>query len=248
MTAAPDTGEADPRLGAALHAWQASPGPAQRAEVLAAFVDARVFVCLAVRPTGGTVDMALLSVVRTDSTRLLPVFSDGHVVQVWRREARPVPLPGAQACATARDDGAVGVLLDPSGAALFIDADELERLARGWVPVAGTGLASRRTTVALTAPSVRADTALVEALGAALVAEPVQSASLLQGPDGLVLGLVPVPGAALDPAALAALANRVVRRLGPSLPPDGLDVTVVPPAGPGQPVSLRRRRRWLRRA
>ena len=243
MTGAADTGEADPRLAAALTAWADRPGPARRAEVLAALVDARVFVCLAARPGEDAVEMALLSVVRTDGARVLPVFSDGHAVQRWRREARPVPVPGPQACAAARDDGAVGVLLDPSGAALAVDSDELERLARGWVPVTGTALASRRTTSPLRAPSVAPDAALVGALAQALAGEPVRSARLLEGPDGLVLGV----DADLDPAALAALADRVVRRLGPALPPDGLDLGVVGAAGPGVPVALpRSARRWWR--
>lgn len=237
-----DTGEPDPRLAAALSAWAADPVPARRAEVLAALVDARVFVCLAARPGNQAVEMALLSVVRTDGARLLPVFADGHAVQRWRREARPVPLPGPQACAAARDDGAVGVLLDPSGAAFAIGPDELARLARGWVPVAGTALAARRTTSALTAPAVAPDATLVTALGQALAGEPVQSARLLEGPDGLVLGL----DADLGPAGLAALADRVVRRLGAALPADGLDVAVVAAAGPGVPVPLPRRR-WPRR-
>ena len=75
----------------------------------------------------------------------------------------------------------------------------------------------------------------------------MRSARLLEGPDGLVLGL----DADLDPAGLAALADRVVRRLGPALPLDGLDVAVVG-TGPGIPVTLpsgpTRRRGWsLRR-
>jgi hypothetical protein len=237
-----DTGEADPRLAAALHRWQQAPGPARRAEVLAALVDARVFVCVAARASGAGVEMALLSVVRTDGARVLPVFSDGHAVQRWRREARPVPVTAPQACLAARDAGADGLLLDPPGAALGVHAAEAATLARGWVPVIGTPLASRRTTVALTAPSVPASAALVQALGAALRAEPVRSARLLQGPDGLVLGL----DAALDAAALAALAARVRQRLGAALPPDGLDVAVVGPRPDGQPVPVPRAWRWRR--
>lgn len=239
-----DTGEPDPRLAAALAAHAAGPSPARRSEVLAALVDARVFLCLAARRSEGkAVDMAMLSLVREDGARVVPVFSDGHAVQRWRAEARPRPLPGPQACATALEDGAAGVLLDPAGAALGITRDELERLARGWVPVVGTALAARRTTSALVAPSATPDAALVAALGEALSEEPVRGARLLEGPDGLVLGL----DADLDPAALAALAQRVVRRLGPALPLDGLDVAVVAGAGPGVPVDLPRRRSWFRR-
>lgn len=232
-----DTGEPDPRLTAALQAHAASPSPAHRAEVLAALVDARVFLCLAARRTAGkVVDMAMLSVVRDDGARIVPVFSDGHAVQRWRAEARPRPVGGPQACATALEDGAAGMLLDPGGAAVPLSRDELVRLARGWVPVVGTALAARRTTSELVVPSADPDPALVAALGQALVEEPVRAARLLEGPDGLVLGL----DADLGAAELAALAARVVRRLGAALPPDGLDVTVVAAAGSGVPVPLPR--------
>jgi hypothetical protein len=237
-----DTGEPDPRLAAALAAHARAASLARRGEVLAALVDARVFLCLAARRHAGTVDMAMLSLAREDATRVVPVFSDGHAVQRWRAEARPVPVRAPQACATALEDGAVGVVLDPGAAAVVLGRDELVRLARGWVPVTGTSLAARRTTSALAAPAAAPDAALVTALGEALSGEPVRGARLLEGPDGLVLGLE----ADLDPAALAA---RVVRRLGPALPADGLDLAAVPPRGPGHPVPLppsRRRRVWRR--
>jgi hypothetical protein len=240
-----DDGAPHPRLAAALAAHASGPSPARRAQVLAALVDARVFLCLAARTGAGGVDMAMLSVVREDGARVVPVFSDGHAVQRWRAEARPRPVDGPTACATALEDGAAGVLLDPLGAAVAVGRDELARLARGWVPVTGTALAARRTTSALSAPAAAPDPALVDALGRALADEPVRAARLLEGPDGLVLGL----DADLDPSALAALARRVVRRLGPALPPDGLDVTVVRRPGPGVAVPLPRRRRlpWRRR-
>lgn len=239
-----DTGEPDPRLAAALAAHATGATPSRRAEVLAALVDARVFLCLAARRHDGVVDMAMLSVVREDGARVVPVFSDGHAVQRWRPEARPRPLPGPQACATALEDGAAGVLLDPGAAALALSRDELVHLARGWVPVTGTSLAARRTTSALVAPAVAPDPALVRSLGEALAQEPVRGARLLEGPDGLVLGL----DADLDPSSLAALAQRVVRRLGPALPADGLDVAVAGSGAAGVPVPLDRPRRgWLRR-
>jgi hypothetical protein len=187
--------------------------------------------------------MAMLSLVRTDGARVVPLFSDGHAVQHWRTEARPAPVSGPQACATALEDGAAGVLLDPPGAALGGRADELAHLARGRVPVSGTALASRRTTAPLAAPETAPDPLLVAALGRALAAEPVRSARLLQGPDGLVLGL----DSELTPPELAALAQRVVSRLGDALPAEGLDLAVVAAGGPGVEVPLPRRRGLLRR-
>lgn len=246
-----DDGRPDLRLAVALRAWATTPSPTARAEVLAALSGARVFLALAARATGTEVSattglahergaqMALLSVVSASGARALPAFSDGHAVQRWRTEARPVPLPGPQACATALDDDAA-LLLDPPGA-FAVTRDELAALAAGRVPVPGTRLSTRRTTTALTAPGSPADPRLVAALAAALAPEAVTAARLLQGPDGPVLGVVPADGP--DAAALAALAARVAERLGPRLPDGGLDLAVVPPEGPGQAVPLPRRRR-----
>ena len=252
-----DDGRPDPRLAAALQGWQATRTPLARAEVLAALSGARVFLALAARATGTHVDattglvaergaeMALLSVASPDGARALVAFADGHVVQRWRAEARPVPVPAAQACATALEDGAAALLLDPHGAALAVTPAECSALAAGRVPVPGSSLSTRRTDAALTAPASPPDPALADALRGALAGEPVRAARLLDGPDGPVLGVV--PDAPLDPAAAAALAARVARRLGPALPPDGLDLAVVPPDGPGGEVPLRRRRGLLRR-
>lgn len=256
MTAG-DDGRPDPRLAAALLSWTATPSPAVRAEVLAALSGARVFLALAARATGTnvspstglvqerTAEMALLSVVGAPGARALPAFSDGHAVPSWRPEARPVPVPGPQACATALEDGAAALLVDPTGAAFVVTRDEAADLAAGRVPVPGSRLSTRRTSSALTAPDGPVDPVLLRALAGALEDEAVTGARVLQGPDGPVLGVVPV--GAPDPAALTALAARVAGRLGPALPAAGLDLAVVPPSGPGVDVPLRRRRGWPRR-
>jgi hypothetical protein len=188
--------------------------------------------------------MALMSVLSSTGARALVVFADGHRVQHWRPEARPVPVPGPQACATALADDAAALVVDPAGAALVVDRAEMIALAHGRVPVPGTGLATRRTVEALTGAGAgfRPDPDLLAAIAAALAGEPVRAARLLDGPDGPVLGVVPTgsPG----PAGLAALAARLVERLGPHLPGQGLDLAVVPADGPGEQVPLRRPRRW----
>lgn len=254
-----DDGRPDARLAAALREWSRAATPAARAEVLAALCGARVFLALAARATGTEVgartglvqergaEMALLSVVSASGARALPVFADGHLVQRWRAEARPVPLPGRQACATALDDGAAALLLDPSGAALVVAREELTALAQGRVPVPGSSLQTRLSAHGLAPLAAPPAPDLLAALAAALADEPVRSARLLQGPDGLVLGVV--PHTELGAADLAALAGRVARRLGPRLPPPGLDLAVVPAAGPGAqvPLAALSRRRLLRR-
>lgn len=254
-----DDGAPDAHLAAALQAWAGRPDAAERAEVLASLGTARVFLALAARPTGTevsettglvqerTAEMSLLSVVAADGARALPVFSDGHAVQRWRAEARPVPVPGRLACLTALDDGAEAVLLDPPTSGFVVAAAEVGALAAGRVPVPGSAVSTRRASASLTAPAAAAAPSLVEALRDALEDEPVCGARLLDGPDGPVLGVVPAgPVTAAD---LAALADRVARRLGPRLPPAGLDLAAVTAEGPGQPVLVRTalRRRWWRR-
>jgi hypothetical protein len=108
------------------------------------------------------------------------------------------------------------------------------------VPVAGAPLATRTGTAALAEPADEPDPALVAALAHALRPERPRAARLLDGPAGPVLGIA--PRRPLDAAALAALAGRIVSRLGPALPAAGLDLAVVPPTGPGHRVLGRRRR------
>ena len=185
-------------------------------------------------------EMAMMTLT-LDGQSALPVFSSLEQLQAWRPEARPIPMTGAQACQTALEQGAVAIVIDPAGAALTVGA--LADLARGWVPVAGADLAVRHSSTALTALTAAPDPALVTALAAAVRSERVAAARLLQGPDGLVLGVL--PRGAADPASLAAMASRVVKALGAALPADGLDLAVIPLSGPG--LDLLRRRNWLRR-
>jgi hypothetical protein len=246
VTDSPDTGAADPRLAQALlH-------PDATAELHAALVGARVFAAITATSTAehtaeatglraeSSAEMAVVLLEAPDGSRALPVFPDLLALRRWRLDARPVPLTGAQACAAALDEGAQAVLLDPAGAALPVT--DLATLAAGWVPVAGSGLASRHADTALLAPATAPPEHLVLALRAALEGEGLRSARLLDGPDGPVLG---VAGAGpLLPAALAALAQRLVERLGADLPAAGLDLAEVPRTGPGHEVL---RRGWLRR-
>lgn len=251
-----EDGRPDPRLTAALSSYARGRSEPAAAEVLAALAGARVFLALAARATGTETsattgltqergaEMALLTVLRADGARALPAFADGHRVQLWRPEARPVPVPGPQACRTALDDDAQALLLDPHGAAFVVGRAELDVLAEGRVPVPGTRLASLRTSGTLVAPSFAPEPALLEALAHALRGEPVEQARLLEGPAGAVLGVV--PDSPLTEAETAALAGRVAERLGPAMPHAGLDLAVVAPDGPGVPVRLRHRR-WRRR-
>ena len=245
-----DTGLADPALAAALADWSASPSPRTRAGALSALTAARVFAAVMARSTAehvdpgtglradSTAEMALVTLAGS-SGRGVPVFLDVPAVTGFTTGARPVPLTGPQACAAAREDGAVAVVVDPGGAALVLTGEELSELAAGRLPVPGARLSARTTSGQLRDPQDAPDPALLRGLGQALAGEAaVAAARLLDGPDGAVLGIVPVRP--LAPAELAALAGRLTPRL--SAP---LDLTVVPPTGPGTSVPLARR--WYRR-
>ncbi|MCW2623010.1 MAG: uncharacterized protein JWL64_2612 [Frankiales bacterium] len=236
--AAGDDGRPDVRLAAAVAADDGSPG--RRSEVWAALVGARVFLALEARavshevsPTTGLVQeseatMALMGVGSPSGARALPAFLDGHLVQRWQPRARPVPLTGPQACRTVLDDGAEALLLDPLGAALAIGAPELAELAAGRVPIPGAALSTRLAAVQGDPGEVTADPGFLAALARAVGPEAaVRSAHLLPGPDGPVLGVV--VRRTLPPGELVALAERVRARLGPDLPPDGLDLAVLDP-------------------
>jgi len=252
-----DTGEADPRLAAALAAQEQYGGSAGehealRAEVLAALVDARVFAAITATsaiaqvvdpahrhpgsPGQSSAEMAVVLLEVPDGSRALPIFADLFALRQWRLDVRPVPLSGAQACAAALDAGATGVVLDPAGAAVTVT--DLGTLARGWVPVAGTSLATRRGEAILRAPAVPASPQLVAALRQALAEEDLLSARLLDGPEGPVLGVAAAQH--LPPTVLAALAHRLVNRLGPELPNEGLDLVEVAAEGDGQELLGRR--------
>ncbi|MCW2599612.1 MAG: hypothetical protein JWM02_1441 [Frankiales bacterium] len=241
-----DTGEPDGRLAQALSR------PEDRAELLAALVDARVFAAISatstaehtVESTGlraeSSAELAVVLLESLDGSRALPVFPDVAALRRWRLDVRPVPLSGAQACAAALAEGAAVVLIDPAGAAVAVT--ELPTLAEGWVPVTGSALAARRAVTDLRPPPAPAPEALMTALRAALAGEGLRAARLLEGPDGPVLGIA--AKRPLDPTELASLAQRIMRRLGERLPPDGLDLAQVPARGPGQDVL---RGGWFRR-
>jgi hypothetical protein len=244
--------EADGPLLRSLAEWSRAQTRAARAGVLAALVDATVYAAVSATATGEHLDegtglraesgaeLAVLLLEAVDGTRALPVFSDLDQLKRWRLDARPQRLKGAQACAAANDEGADQVVLDPATTALVLTRDELASLAAGWVPVPGSALATSTAAQELTVP-VAIDPALAAALRQALRPEPVRAARLLQGRDGLVLGVV--PRRPLEPAELAAMAQRLLTALGTALPDQGLGLMQVPARGPGHPVRIARFRR-----
>jgi hypothetical protein len=106
-----DTGQVDPDLAAALAAGDI---PAIRTALLAA----RVLVpIVALGAESADAEMAVPRLVGADGRHALPVFSSYDTLRAWRSDARPVPMPGAQAVAAAVGEGYAAVVLDVAGPA-----------------------------------------------------------------------------------------------------------------------------------
>jgi hypothetical protein len=229
-----DDGSADPRLSAALTAWSAdrsAVGP-----VLAALKGARLLVPV-VAVLGEveederglrrekTSDMAVPTLKAGDRTAL-PAFTSTDSLARWDPAARPVAVPLPQALQAAAHEKADTIVLDMAGPVPFeLTGPALLALAEG-----------RTTSDPLTDPAV------VEAVRAAVAAEPaVLRAHLGPGRADGTLALVLDPSVAPAEAARAVaerlaadatLRARLVR---------GLDLALLPAEAtpPGEPLFVR---------
>jgi hypothetical protein len=229
-----DDGSADPALSAALAAW--AEDRTAVAPVLEALRGARLLVPVVAvlgeveEDANGlrrekTSDMAVPTLRAGDRTAL-PAFTSTASLARWDPQARPVAVPLHQALRAAAHEKADTVVLDLAGPVAFeVTGSALLALAEG-----------RTTTDPL------ADPAVVEAVRAAVAAEPaVLRAHLLPGQADGTLALVLAPDAAPAEAAQAVarriaadetLRARLVR---------GLDLALLP-AGttpPGEPLHVR---------
>jgi hypothetical protein len=192
-----DDGSADPRLSAALAAWaedRTAEGP-----VLEALKDARLLVPVVAvlgeveEDENGlrrekTSDMAVPTL-KAGGRTALPAFTSTDSLALWDPGARPVAVPLHQALRAAAHEKADTIVLDMSGPVPYeLTGPALLALAEG-----------RTTTDPL------ADPAVLDAVRAALAAEPaVLRAHLGPGQADGTLALV------LDPAASPAEAARAV--------------------------------------
>ncbi|CAL9599369.1 SseB family protein [Streptomyces sp. enrichment culture] len=229
-----DDGTADPRLSAALAAW-AEDGNAV-APVLEALKHARLLVPVVAllgeveEDENGlrrekTSDMAVPTL-KAGGRTALPAFTSTESLARWDPAARPVAVPLHQALQAAAHEKADTLLLDMSGP----------------VPFELTGPALLALAEGRTSTDPLADPAVVEAVRAAVAAEPaVLRAHLGPGQADGTLALV------LDPAVPAAEAARAVAQ---RLAADetlrarlvrGLDLAVLPAevTPPGEPLYVR---------
>ncbi|MGW5633638.1 SseB family protein [Streptomyces sp. NPDC003832] len=229
-----DDGTADPRLGAALAAW--AEDRAAVAPVLEALKEARLLVPVVAvlgeveEDENGlrrekTSDMAVPTL-RAGDRKALPAFTSTDSLARWDPAARPVAVALHQALEAAAHEKADTVVLDLAGPVPFeLTGPALLALAEG------------RTTA-----DPLADPAVVEAVRAAVAAEPsVLRAHLGPGQADGTLALVLDPAVAPAPAARAVaeriaadetLRARLVR---------GLDLALLPAGAtpPGEPLYVR---------
>lgn len=109
MTEAPDQGEADPGVVAAL----ASGDPAR---ILTALDSARLLVGVVAMPGeehASEGEMALALVESAGGERALPAFTGLEAMKAWNAEARPVPRPAREVIAYAHAESLAAVVIDP---------------------------------------------------------------------------------------------------------------------------------------
>lgn len=206
---APDTGEADPRLAAALAAGDS-------AEVAAALVDARLIVGVVALPgeqVASEGEMALALLESASGARALPAFTSLAALHHWREDARPVPRPAVELARAVRSEGLAALVVDVAGPVPWtLEGDEIDALAAGFVP-AGEQFTARRVAPVLRPPTWEPTAGLiaaadaVSASGAEVYAVDVQlDRPTGSGPRGPALGLALPPGVAPAPVAERLLA------------------------------------------
>ncbi|WP_158603013.1 SseB family protein [Jiangella rhizosphaerae] len=136
-----DDGSADPRIVAALAAYERGEGGS--ADVLAALAAGRllipvVAVAESADATGAEKETAMATVLTTgrDGRRGLLAFTCVESLQRWNPAARPTPVPTRSAAEAALADGAEALVIDLAGPVMFaVDAADLRSLAAGWRPL-----------------------------------------------------------------------------------------------------------------
>jgi hypothetical protein len=206
-----DNGAADPRVAAALAAYQAGQGSEQAA--LTALAAARMLVPVvavlagpsAAGPSAASRDkdseMVLPTLIGRDGRPAVLAFTSVDTLARWRANARPVPAETGRVCRAAVADGCA-VVIDVAGPVpLAVEGARLEALAAGQ-PV----------------PPAHEDPDLRAAIGAALAGEPVIGGFTLapSQPADLAVRLRLAEGD-WPPDAWQAAVNRVANRIAAGL-------------------------------
>jgi hypothetical protein len=210
-----DDGSPDPACAAALAAYARGDG-GERAALLA-LAGSRLLVPVVASPAGDGAEMALPTLIGTDGRPALPAFTCLDALVLWRKDARPVPVPAAQVWqAGAQEAGAV--VVDVAGPVpLAVDGARLAALAHGRPP-----------------PPPHEDPDVLALARAALAAEPAvahfTAGSPAHGADlALQLTLRPGCSPALAQALAARCAEKIVSGGGGSVR-RGVEISLTAPA------------------
>ena len=212
---ADDDGSAPAELAAALERF-ADDGAAGLPGVVAALARVRVLVPVMAQAEvveeveGLAVDReastGVVALSAPDGRQVLPVFSSVAAMAAWRADARPVPVLGRQAAASAVNDGWELLVVDPGGpVTVQVPRTAVWALAQGepWRPAVVAGPQGE--------PAVDPEVAR-ELTVAALVVQGVRAAEALPGTRAEValrLGI----DSGLDRAGLDAVLAQVNARL-----------------------------------
>ena len=138
-----DTGEASPRLAAALEGYAVD--ETRYPDVLAALGGARLLVpvvaVLGEVETGAdglardkSSDMATVLLQGADGRAALLAFTSTDTLAAWNAEGRPVAVPTRTAALSAVQEGADALLLDVAGpVTVAVEGEDLRALAAGWL-------------------------------------------------------------------------------------------------------------------
>jgi len=215
--------------------------------VHAALTAARVLVPVVALATGRTVaasglpaetgaQTAVVTLRGSDGTSALPVFSGVASLRMWREDARPVPVPGRDACRAALQEGCAALVLDVAGPVrIAVPGEVVHALAEGYSPVSGApGVSARplgtRPVVRPVAPPDELAAALRAALAGPLAGEPVQAVWLVEV----------APDATAPPASAPADELRPAGESGPAEPELALGVVLTPGTAPARLGGLAR--------
>ena len=127
-----DTGEADPRVTAALEAATANPfDPAAHIGVVEALKNSRVYAPILPEALSKSVgehglmvdnssDMAMVRLSSEDGREATPCFTAIPLLTQWGTQARPVPIEAERLGLGAVDEGSQLVIIDPGSAHAFL--------------------------------------------------------------------------------------------------------------------------------
>ncbi len=147
-----DTGQADPGVAAALDAC--ARGTGSEHDALTAIASARLLVPVVAVLTEASqagaeketekeaekeaekeTEMALPTLIGNDGRTAVIAFTGTETLRLWRKDARPVPVPASSVCAAALAEAADAVVIDVAGPVqLVVEGARLRALARNQPP------------------------------------------------------------------------------------------------------------------